>query len=596
MANPKFFIDIAESNGDFFTDASINDIIMGPLYPTQKILLGTRSNEESILRLSSNDVHISANFIPSACNLYSLGSKAFLWKDLYLAGQTIYLGDTKITIDNDRGDVEIRQITDNSLKRLVVDEIQIGSGNQGNVQRIANRDGQISFTNHDSNTGVEKATTEIRARTLIADSNVYLGTGSVPFPSFAFTNSSNTGFYSPSANAIGFVTHGVERMAIGSTGNIALKGVVTLSSAITGCNIQVGNGTATAPTYAFANDTNTGIYRPNADTLGLVTNGVERMTINATGDITIAGNLTVTGGTTTLNTQSVLIEDNILVLNKNLTGTPPTTLVSGIEIERGTQTNYQFVFEEATDLFKVGMSNALQAVATRKDTVTANTIPYWNATANLYDFTNTITMTPSTGTISATTFSGNATNATNAVNATNATNATHATNAANVAITNFSTSGTNYLLFSGGTSGNNPVRIRSTQFTCNPSTGMVGIGTTPSSVYKLHVEGQIYSSDDITAFSDARKKADLQVITQPLDRIQKLTGYTFTRTDKLARRYTGLLAQDVEKILPEAVYAAPEENGQDQLSVAYGNMMGLIVEGIKDIVARLEKLEARYRE
>lgn len=389
---------------------------------------------------------------------------------------------------------------------------------------------------------------------------------------------------------MGIVTNGTERIQINSTGEIALKGAITSSSAIAGCNIQVGNGTATAPSFAFVNDTNTGIYRPSADTLGFVTNGLERVTIGSTGDVMVTGNLTVTGTSLTLNTQSVLIEDNILVLNKNLTETPPPSLVSGIEIERGTETNYQFIFEEATDLFKVGMADDLQAVATRKDTITANTIPYWNAASNIYDFTNTITMTPSTGTINATTFSGNATNATNAVNA---------TNAANAAITDFSTSGTNYLVFTDGTSGNNPLRIRSTQFTCNPNTGTVGIGTTPSSVYKLRVQGQIYASDDITAFSDARKKTDLHVIDRPLERIQQLTGYTFARTDKPApdhaRRYTGLLAQDVQKILPEAVYADPIEQDEvkdHQLSVAYGNMMGLIVEGIKDIVTRLKKLEA----
>lgn len=130
MTYPRFFIDAASSNGEFFTDAACNDVIFGPHYPTQKILIGTRSNDESILRLSSNDVHISANFIPSACNVYSLGSHKFLWKDLYLSGQTIYLGDTKLTIDNNKGNVEIRQIADNSLKRLVVDEIQIGTGTE----------------------------------------------------------------------------------------------------------------------------------------------------------------------------------------------------------------------------------------------------------------------------------------------------------------------------------------------------------------------------------------------------------------------------------------------------------------------------------
>ena len=66
-------------------------------------------------------------------------------------------------------------------------------------------------------------------------------------------------------------------------------------------------------------------------------------------DISIAGNLTVNGTTTTIDTTSLVIEDNIITLNKNQTGTPATSLRSGIEVERGSAANAVFQFNENTD-------------------------------------------------------------------------------------------------------------------------------------------------------------------------------------------------------------------------------------------------------
>ena len=97
--------------------------------------------------------------------------------------------------------------------------------------------------------------------------------------------------------------------------------------------------------------------------------------------------------------------------------------------------------------------------------------------------------------------------------------------------------------------------------------------------------GNAVFSGDVTAFSDARLKTDLNVITDALSKVKQLTGYTFKRTDTGAIQ-TGLIAQDVEKVLPEAVL-----NTEEYLSLAYGNMVGLLVEAVKELSAKIEKLE-----
>ncbi len=104
-------------------------------------------------------------------------------------------------------------------------------------------------------------------------------------------------------------------------------------------------------------------------------------------DLFVEGNLTVNGTTTTVNTETVAIEDNVIVINSNQTGTPSPTLKGGIEVERGSETNYQFVFDESDDRFKVGQVGSLQTVATRQDDVNmvASGVPFYNDTEKRFD-------------------------------------------------------------------------------------------------------------------------------------------------------------------------------------------------------------------
>jgi len=113
----------------------------------------------------------------------------------------------------------------------------------------------------------------------------------------------------------------------------------------------------------------------------------------------------------------------------------------------------------------------------------------------------------------------------------------------------------------------------------------VGIGTTSPS-YKLHVSGDIYATGNVIAYSDVRKKKNLEIIEKPVEKVNKLNGYTYEMDDK---RYTGLVAQEVLKVLPEAV-VGDEENGY---GLAYGNMVGLLVEALKEVNEQLQAEKAK---
>jgi len=104
----------------------------------------------------------------------------------------------------------------------------------------------------------------------------------------------------------------------------------------------------------------------------------------------------------------------------------------------------------------------------------------------------------------------------------------------------------------------------------------------------LDNSGNFIATGNVTAYSDIRLKTDLTKIADALSKVNQLNGYTYTRIDT-GERHAGVVAQEVQKVLPEVVHTS--EDGK--LSVAYGNMVGLLIEAVKELTARMEKLEAR---
>ena len=125
-------------------------------------------------------------------------------------------------------------------------------------------------------------------------------------------------------------------------------------------------------------------------------------------------------------------------------------------------------------------------------------------------------------------------------------------------------------------------------------TGRVGIKDS-SPDYTLDVNGNvsgisIYASHDIAAYSDERVKKEIETIPNALDKVSKLRGVTFKRTDEGSSNkvHMGVIAQEVQKIIPEVV-TARESDGH--LSVAYANMVGLLIESVKDLKAEIDELK-----
>jgi len=106
-------------------------------------------------------------------------------------------------------------------------------------------------------------------------------------------------------------------------------------------------GTVTVPTPSTATAAVTKAYVDTAIS-GLATFDSPTFTGTATADnLNVTGNFTVSGTTTSINTETVTVDDNIIILNNNATGAP--SVDAGIEIERGSSTNVQLRWNETTD-------------------------------------------------------------------------------------------------------------------------------------------------------------------------------------------------------------------------------------------------------
>ena len=110
----------------------------------------------------------------------------------------------------------------------------------------------------------------------------------------------------------------------------------------------------------------------------------------------------------------------------------------------------------------------------------------------------------------------------------------------------------------------------------------------------MSAAGAATFNNDVTAFSDVILKDDINTIDNALDRVQGMRGVFFNRKDITGSRQTGVIAQEVEPFLPEVVRETKDE--KKIKSVAYGNMVGVLIEAIKELNAKIEELQHADKE
>lgn len=118
----------------------------------------------------------------------------------------------------------------------------------------------------------------------------------------------------------------------------------------------------------------------------------------------------------------------------------------------------------------------------------------------------------------------------------------------------------------------------------------VGINNIAASV-ALDVVGTIRATVDVIVTSDERVKENIATIASPLSMVEAMRGVYYTlKADTSSIRKVGVIAQEIETVLPEVVHTSEEENGMK--AVSYGNITAVLIEGMKELSSTVKGLQA----
>ena len=107
----------------------------------------------------------------------------------------------------------------------------------------------------------------------------------------------------------------------------------------------------------------------------------------------------------------------------------------------------------------------------------------------------------------------------------------------------------------------------------------------------MSAAGAATFNNDVTAFSDARLKDNVETIPNALETVCAMRGVNFTRNDNNDQPGTGVIAQEMQEVFPVVV---KENNDEDNtLSVSYGNLVGVLIESIKELKAEIDELKGK---
>jgi hypothetical protein len=114
------------------------------------------------------------------------------------------------------------------------------------------------------------------------------------------------------------------------------------------------------------------------------------------------------------------------------------------------------------------------------------------------------------------------------------------------------------------------------------------------------ISGNFTATGNVTAYSDPRLKENFQVIQNPLDILNAIDGGTFTWKEgiehtkvKAGKKDYGILADQVQAVMPEIVMTSTEIDGESYRTVAYDKLIPVLLEAIKELEARIKVLESK---
>jgi hypothetical protein len=414
---------------------------------------------------------------------------------------------------------------------------------------------QIVGTTSTNNLVVSSITTNQPSLNIVANTTVTSGNLSITSGNLTATAGTTTLGTLNTGNTT--VTSG--NLSITSGNLTATAGTTTLGTLNTGnttvtsgnLSITSGNLTATAGTTIL------GTLNANTTTLGTLNTGNTTVTSGnlsiTSGNLSItSGNLTATTGITTLGTlntgNTTVTSGNLSITSGNLTATSGITTLGTLNTGNTTVTSGNLSITSG-NLTATAGTTTLGTLNTGNTTVTSGNLSI--TSGNLTAAAGTTTLgTLNTGTTTVT--SGNLSITSGNLTATAGTTTLGTLNAGTTIVT----------------SGNLTV-----------NTGDINVSV-----------GNIYAQGNITAGSDIRFKTNITKLINSLSTVKSLTGVSYNMVNnKNDSRQIGLIAQDVERVLPEVVFT--DTSSEQFKSVSYGNIVAILIEAIKELSDKVDTLE-----
>ena len=566
---------------------------------------GTSENGGAITKIGpAQDLVVSASLVtPKTTNTLDIGTDALEFKDIYIDGtayidglgrdilvatdKKIQFRDAAIFLNSSTdGQLDIDADTTVQINTATLD---IDASSEVNISGAATIGGIITATTGTHSLGATSF-----------NDNAITNVGDIQLDSITGDGDTDTSITFSGSNIITIATGGANRLTIADgalspvttnqidlgTSSLEYKnaffdGTVTTDALVADtADIDAGTidgvtlGTNSAITQAVIDNINiNGAQIGHTDDTDLVTLADQAVTI--AGSLTLSGGLTVNGTTTTVSTTNTVATDSLIELANGTSGSPSND--AGIVIERGSANNAFIGFDESADKFIVG-TGTFTGASTGDLTITTGTLVA-NLEGNVSGATTIAGTTlvgkiKNTGGNDAFTLPDDDGSADQFLKTDGSGNLDFASVSTTTAL---GTSG------AGGVSGTLGVANGGTGLTSITANKLItGNGTSAMTVESgLTYDGSTFtvsgtvSATEVTATSDERLKSDIQTIDNALDKVMNMRGVTYTMQDQ---KGTGVVAQEIEKILPEVVV-----DGEEYKSVAYGNMVGVLIEAIKDL-------------
>ena len=351
------------------------------------------------------------------------------------------------------------------------------------------------------------------------------------------------------------------------------QGITTIRSG-NDIGIRLNNSGVTAGTYGGSLK----CAQITIDAQGRITSATNGSTISGTGLISVASNGTIS--TTADNYSSWSFDTSSNTSNETVTSGDSVRFSAGT----GMQVNHS------------GDTITFTNTSTNTDTNTRTQIDGDSGSATNFSGNGSNTVTIAGGTGISTAISGNTLTVTNSSPDTGTpailSNGNLNRSAASIRSDIGAVSSSGVTSVSAGTG---------MSFSTITSTGSVGMASTYPGTYTIgtSTSHDLRAVGDVIAFysSDETLKENIEIIPEALWKVNQIRGVTFDwkdeylteeRKEYIRKRDTGIIAQDVEKVLPEVVH----EKEDGTLGVKYEKIIGLLVESIKELSAEIEELKS----